>query len=215
MDPEIASAGMSNTECIQKFGANGYDSLLVPELGSDRADQESRERNSNANYVEIQAETISGRLLGASACGPAAAEIINEVCLALVKRLTVRDLARTLHSYPSHGYLLYRVSMAMATKNISGLLAGCGVFGRFPAAIIRMIERLKRMFKLTWFPWKKRALQKHHVWQAAGSSNALILETDNEGSSLISFLDEYNNQTLRDRILSDNILVAQWKKEFH
>jgi hypothetical protein len=51
--------------------------------------------------------------------------------------------------------------------------------------------------------------------QAAGSSNALILETDNEGSSLISFLDEYNNQTLRDRILSDNILVAQWKKEFH
>ena len=213
-DPEIASAGMSTRECIQKFGANGYDSLLVPESGSDRADQESRERETKSNFIEMRAEKISGRVLGASACGPAAAEIINEVCLCLSKRLTVRDLARTLHAYPSHGYLLYRVSMAVATQKISGLLAGCGIFGRFLAGIIRMIERLKRVFKFSWLPWNNRALQKRYEWQAAGSAKALILQSDGESPSLASFLDAYNNETMRHQIVNGSNLVHAGRENF-
>ncbi|KAL7526304.1 hypothetical protein ACHAXR_001419, partial [Thalassiosira sp. AJA248-18] len=38
LDPEIASAGMSAAECTRRFGVDGYDSILVPEDGSDRAD---------------------------------------------------------------------------------------------------------------------------------------------------------------------------------
>ena len=139
-DPEIASAGMSDEECIRKYGADGYDSLFVKEKGSDRADVDNTERMTASNFVELRTEKISGRILGVSACSPAAAEIINEVCLALVNRLTVRDMARTLHSYPSHGYLLYRISMALATQSISGLLAGCGVVGRILSAKIRCVS---------------------------------------------------------------------------
>lgn len=103
LDPEIASAGLSASECIRRYGVDGYDSLRASEEGTDRADMESSERDARANFVELRAEKISGRILGVSACGPAAAEVCNECCLALVKGLTVRDIARTLHSYPSHG----------------------------------------------------------------------------------------------------------------
>ena len=202
LDPELGSAGLTAAECVQRYGADGYDSLLVPECGSDRADVESRERITDANFVEVRSEKISGRLLGASACGPAAAEIINEVCLALVNGLTVRDIARTLHSYPSHGYLLYRISMALATQKISGLLAGCGVFGRFLGAQLRNLARIAMIFKFRWLPWKRQAIRKLNSWQAAGLSDALILQAADGKISLLSFLDAYRNETLCTQILS-------------
>jgi len=204
LDPEIAGAGMSAAECILRFGADGYDSFHVPEDGNDRADVESRERFTDANFVELRAEKISGRLLGASACGPAAAEIINEVCLALVNRLTVRQIARTLHAYPSHGYLLYRISTALAMQKISGLLAGCGVFGRFLGAQLRNFARVVTIFKFKWLPWKKQSMLKLSRWQAKGSSNALVLQTEKGRPSLLSFIDAYNNETLCTQILCGN-----------
>ena len=203
-DPELASAGMTRAECARKFGANGYDRLLVPEAGSDRADVESKERFTSANFLEIRAEKINGRILGASACGPAAAEAINEVCLALTKRLTIRDIARTLHSYPSHGYLLYRSSMTLATQNISGLLAGCGTCGRFLAAFIRLCERVKTIFNFKWLPWKRQAAIKLFGWQAKGSSSALVMQNGNGSCGLVSFLDAYPNETLCAQVLDND-----------
>lgn len=201
-DPEIASAGMTVSECTRRYGAGGYDGLLVAEGGTDRADVESRERNSDANFVELRADRADGRILGASACGPAAAEIVNEVCLALANRLTVRDMARTLHSYPSHGYLLYRISTALATGTISGLLASCGPFGRFLGVQLRLLARVAKVFKFDWLSWKGQSARNLRSWQAAGSSNALVLDADEEGGpSVVSFLDAYNNETLRDEII--------------
>jgi hypothetical protein len=133
---------MNISECIQCYGIDGYYSLRVRESGSDRADVESAERYTDSNFVELCAEKFSGRVLGASACGPAAAEIINEVCLSLCNRLTVRDIALTLHSYPSHGYLLHRIATALATENISGLLSSCGLFGRLLGSLLRGLARV-------------------------------------------------------------------------
>ena len=141
-DPEMASAGLSTIECTELYGPGGYDSLRVDEEGTDRADMERVERSTDDNFIELRSAKISGRILGATACGPAAAELINEVCLAIVNKMTVRDMARTLHSYPSHGYLLYRTSMALATQSLSGLLAGCGPIGRCLGAMIRSLQRL-------------------------------------------------------------------------
>ena len=201
-DPEIASCGMSKTECIQKYGAEGYDSLNVREEGTDRADVEEKERHTGANFVELRAEKITGRILGASACGPAAAEIINEVCLALCNRLTVRDMARTLHSYPSHGYLLYRISMALATQTISGLLAGCGTVGRMLSAQIRILARIVTFLKCQWLPWRKQRRRQLSEWQAYGSAKILVMESNAGETTLLSYFDAYNNATLKDRIIS-------------
>ena len=201
-DPEIASCGMSENECIRKYGADGYDSLNVREEGTDRADVEEKERQTDSTFVELRAEKISGRILGASACGPAAAEIINEVCLALVNRLTVRDIARTLHSYPSHGYLLYRISMALATQTISGLLAGCGSVGRLLSAQIRILARILSFLKCRWLPWRRRAGRKLSEWQARGATKSLALQSRAGEVTLLSYLDAYSNNTLKERIVS-------------
>ena len=163
---------------------------------------EGKERQTDSSFVELRAEKISGRILGASACGPAAAEIINEVCLALVNRLTVRDMARTLHSYPSHGYLLYRISMALATQTISGLLAGCGSVGRLLSAQIRILARILSSLKCRWLPWRRRAGKKLSEWQACGSTKSLVLQSRAGEITLLSYLDVYSNDTLRERIVS-------------
>ena len=201
-DPEIASCGMSKTECIHKYGAEGYDSLNVREEGTDRADVEGKERHTDASFVELRAEKITGRILGASACGPASAEIINEVCLALCNRLTVRDMARTLHAYPSHGYLLYRTSMALATQTTSGLLAGCGTVGRMLGAQIRMLARIVSFLKCQWLPWRKQNSQKLSEWQAHGSAKILVMESNAGDTTLLSYFDAFNNAALKDRIIS-------------
>ena len=149
-DPEMASAGQSHQECVERYGDGGFDHLRVNEEGMDRADMDRVERSIDGNFVELRAEKISGRIIGATACGPAASETINEVCLAIVNKMTVRDIARTLHSYPSHGYTLYRISMALATQSLSGLLSGCGPVGRCLSVMIRLLQRLLMFIRIPW-----------------------------------------------------------------
>jgi pyruvate/2-oxoglutarate dehydrogenase complex dihydrolipoamide dehydrogenase (E3) component len=102
-DPELACVGLSYRDCVSKFGKDGFDCLFVSEEGMDRADMERLERPV-IGFVELRAMKISGKVLGMTACGPAAAELANEVGVVISSKLTVRDLARSLHSYPSHGY---------------------------------------------------------------------------------------------------------------
>ena len=118
-DPELASVGLSYADCVRKYGRGGFDSLYVPEEGMDRADMERLERPV-IRFVELRATKIRGKILGMTACGPAAAELANEVGLAIMSGLTVRDMARAIHSYPSHGYLLHRIALALATSNVWG-----------------------------------------------------------------------------------------------
>ncbi len=206
-DPELASVGMSVKECIQKYGLDGFDRLHVKEKGnSDRADVESLERFLDSNFVELRAEKITGKILGASVCGPAASEIINEVGLALVNQLTVRDMARTLHSYPSHGYLLYRIAMALATQDISGLLSSCDTkVGHILSSNLRLLGRIKMKASRLWKN-RKGALKAQQKWEADGCSKTLItLSTSDtcDGTtdiSLLSFIDAYKNETIRDQI---------------
>ena len=99
--------------------------------------------------------------------------------------------------------------MAMATTKISGLLAGCGPFGRFLGWQLRMLARIAAIFKLRWLPWKKRAAQKLTRWHAAGSERVLVRSNSSENKpSVISFLDVYDNKTLRDKILKGDETIS-------
>ena len=157
--PELAAAGMTAKECVNEYGKGGYDVISVRENGTDRADMDSTERFVEANFIELRAEKISGRILGATACGPAAAETINEVCLALTNQLS----ARTLHSYPSHSYLMWRCATALATKDVAGLLSACGGAGRFLGRLLRMFNKVKQSLR-----WGKR---KHEDAAAASEED--------------------------------------------
>jgi len=129
LDPEVASIGMTRAECVCKFGIKGFKYLKAQENGTDRADIDSIERSPNG-FVELRVSHPHGKILGATVVSPAASEIINEIGVALSSDLKVTDIARSIHSYPSYGYLLHRVSLSLAMGSTSGLLDACGPFGR-------------------------------------------------------------------------------------
>jgi pyruvate/2-oxoglutarate dehydrogenase complex dihydrolipoamide dehydrogenase (E3) component len=142
-DPELASVGLSLSECIRRYGVRGFDRLLVREEGTDRADIDCMERpTAGIGFVEIRATKIDGRVLGMTACGPTASEIANEMSVVIENRLTVRDVAKSLHSYPSYGYLLHRVALSMALNNIWGSLEACGPVGGLLARPGRFVSKL-------------------------------------------------------------------------
>jgi dihydrolipoamide dehydrogenase len=96
-DPELASIGLSYIQCVQRYGTNGFDCLNVAEEGTDRGDMERLERPV-IGFVELRVTKISGRVLGMTACGPAAAELVNELGLVITSGVTVRDMARSIHA---------------------------------------------------------------------------------------------------------------------
>ena len=51
--------------------------------------------------VKLVADADDGRLLGAHLIGAQASELVAEAALAVKNRLTVRQLAQTVHSHPS------------------------------------------------------------------------------------------------------------------
>lgn len=92
-NPEFASMGISREECVWKYGRNGFPFLSVPEVGKDQANMESKEQDAMPNFVELRASAAGkGRILGGTACGPAATEIANKIGLAISGKLTVQDV---------------------------------------------------------------------------------------------------------------------------
>ncbi len=152
-DPELVSVGMSQEECENQYGTDGFDSIFVSEENTDRADMESRERLT-IGFVELRATKTYGKILGLTACGPSASELANEISLAIVNGLTVRDIAKSLHSYPSHGYLMYRAALALTMSSVWGSLEALGPVGgvianvgRFVSSATSRIKKLNRIFR--------------------------------------------------------------------
>ncbi|GFH51666.1 hypothetical protein CTEN210_08142 [Chaetoceros tenuissimus] len=165
-DPEIASVGMTRAECIRKFGAKGFKYLKVYENGTDRADMDSIERDVSDGFVELRISK-KGRILGSTICSPSASEMANEVGLAIRNNLSVRDIARSIHVYPSHGYLLHRVALSLALNDVWGVMDAFGTIPKIVGNIGRSIQFNRFRRKV---PLKKRE------WQALGQENELRWE---------------------------------------
>jgi dihydrolipoamide dehydrogenase len=93
--PEIAVVGSSRdsakergldvVQAVSKYSANGK------ALGEGESD----------GFVQIVAENRSGAIIGCQIVGPHAVETIHEVALAKRHKLTVRDVAETVHAHPT------------------------------------------------------------------------------------------------------------------
>lgn len=164
LDPEIASIGMTRSECVRKFGAEGFKYLKVDEKDSDRSDIDSIERPAHG-FVELRV-SLNGSILGATVCSPAASEIINEIGVALVNKLTVRDIARSIHAYPSYGYLMHRAALSLAMSDIWGVLDAFGPVLKVLGKVGRTVQGKLR--------GKKSAELRE--WQAEGEENELRWE---------------------------------------
>jgi pyruvate/2-oxoglutarate dehydrogenase complex dihydrolipoamide dehydrogenase (E3) component len=165
LDPEIASIGMTRSECVRKFGVEGFKYLKVDEKDSDRSDIDSIERPAHG-FVELRV-SLNGSILGATACSPAASEIINGIGVALVNKLTVRDISRSIHAYPSYGYLMHRAALSLAMSDIWGVLDAFGpilkIFGNVGRTVQGKLRRGKKSAEL-------------REWQAKGEENELRWE---------------------------------------
>jgi pyruvate/2-oxoglutarate dehydrogenase complex dihydrolipoamide dehydrogenase (E3) component len=175
-NPELASVGMTRYQCLEKFGQDDFVYLSIREQGMDRADMERKARFVEPCFVELRAEKRTGRILGLSACGPTAAELANEIGLAIQNKLTVQDLAKSIHSYPSHGYMLYRVALSMALSSVQGFLAILGPIGQAGGKLYGGVSRiLSLLHPSRALPWKSAKRQKQHKWEAVGQQWTLIV----------------------------------------
>lgn len=99
-DPEYASVGWSEAECLEKgikirvgkfpFSALGRAVALGKTIG----------------YVKVIAEEQTGVLLGAEILGEHAGDMISEYSLALELGATLEDIANTIHPHPTFGEAL-------------------------------------------------------------------------------------------------------------
>lgn len=208
-DPELVTVGLSLAECVKRHGLGGFDRLLAREQGTDRADMESVERSTaQMGFVEIRAAKVDGRVLGMTACGPAASELANEMAVVIENRLAVRHVAKSLHSYPSYGYLMHRVALAMALSDKWGFVESCGPVGR--RLVSDPVRALLKFFRLL-RPRVRSKQRDSFLSSLAGAGLVVPREAASKSQTrfqMVSILDTWIDEVLRNALLSDSTTPA-------
>jgi pyruvate/2-oxoglutarate dehydrogenase complex dihydrolipoamide dehydrogenase (E3) component len=104
-EPEVAHVGLTEEQARREHGA-GVRAFTQPLREVDRAVTDG----ATAGFVKL-VSAKDGRLLGAQIVGHLAGEYINELALALQRKLTLADLGATTHVYPT---------MALAIQQAAG-----------------------------------------------------------------------------------------------
>ncbi|NBD23092.1 dihydrolipoyl dehydrogenase [Paenibacillus glycinis] len=109
-EPEIASIGLSETECKAKeipvtigrssFSINGR-ALALKEV---------------EGFVKIVADQASGIIVGAQIVGPEASTLISEFALAIEMGATLEDVALTIHPHPTLGEVIMEAAENAVNK---------------------------------------------------------------------------------------------------
>jgi dihydrolipoamide dehydrogenase len=93
--PEIAVVGSSRDSAKER----GLD--VVQAVSKYAANGKALGEGESEGFVQIVAEMKTGTIVGCQIVGPHAVETIHEVALAKRHRLTVRDVAETVHAHPT------------------------------------------------------------------------------------------------------------------
>jgi dihydrolipoamide dehydrogenase len=94
LNPEVASVGLSEDECIKRDLK--IKKAIAPIAIIGRANTSNVERG----FVKVIADN-KDVLIGASIVSPRAGEVIHELTLAIHMGLTTRDVANTIHAFPT------------------------------------------------------------------------------------------------------------------
>ena len=105
-DPEVAAVGKTENELKEegiqiKVGKFSF-------MGNGRA----KTVFSSNGFVKIIADSNNDRILGAHIIGPAAGDIIHEVCMAMEFGASTEDLARTCHAHPTFSEAVREAALA-------------------------------------------------------------------------------------------------------
>ena len=105
-DPEVAAVGKTENELREagiaiKVGKFSF-------MGNGRA----KTVFSNNGFVKIIADSNSDKILGAHIIGPAAGDLVHEVCVAMEFGASTEDLARTCHAHPTFSEAVREAALA-------------------------------------------------------------------------------------------------------
>ncbi len=104
--PEVASVG--KTEEQLKEEGRAYKVGKFPFMGNGRA----KANFMGDGFVKILADKDTDRILGAHIIGPAAGELIHEICVAMEFGASAQDLALTCHAHPTFSEAVREAALA-------------------------------------------------------------------------------------------------------
>ena len=105
-DPEVAAVGKTENE-LREAGI-GIKVGKFSFMGNGRA----KTVFSNNGFVKIIADSNSDKILGAHIIGPAAGDLVHEVCVAMEFGASTEDLARTCHAHPTFSEAVREAALA-------------------------------------------------------------------------------------------------------
>ena len=104
--PEVASVG--KTEEALKQEGRAYTAGKFAFMGNARA----KAMFQGEGFVKILADKATDRILGAHIIGPAAGELIHEICVAMEFGASAEDLALTCHAHPTYSEAVREAALA-------------------------------------------------------------------------------------------------------
>lgn len=112
-DPELGHVGATEKQ-LKENGAS-YEVYRFPFSKVDRAVTESE----GEGLIKVFAKKWNGKILGASVLGTNAGEMISEYAVAMKNGVSLRNLADTIHPYPTYGLGARRAADQWYIKNQS------------------------------------------------------------------------------------------------
>ncbi len=104
--PEVASVGA--TEQALKEEGRAYKAGKFSFMGNGRA----KAVFAGEGFVKILADAETDRILGAHIIGPAAGDLIHEICVAMEFGASAQDLALTCHAHPTYSEAVREAALA-------------------------------------------------------------------------------------------------------
>ncbi|MBM1634680.1 dihydrolipoyl dehydrogenase [Sulfitobacter mediterraneus] len=104
--PEVANVG--ETEATLKEAGRAYKVGKFSFMGNARA----KANFAGDGFVKILADKETDRILGAHIIGPAAGELIHEICVAMEFGASAQDLALTCHAHPTYSEAVREAALA-------------------------------------------------------------------------------------------------------
>jgi pyruvate/2-oxoglutarate dehydrogenase complex dihydrolipoamide dehydrogenase (E3) component len=122
-DPEVAHAGLTETQAREKFG----DTVMTCEWPLARVDR-ARTDGDTAGFIKL-VHKKGGTLLGATIVAGRAGEMIHEWIVALHKGIRMDDLSDAIHVYPSYAVAGQQAATAIRIDRLLGGTSGRVVRG--------------------------------------------------------------------------------------
>lgn len=112
-DPELASVGDTEKQLVKN--GTSFEIYRFPYSKVDRAITDG----DTDGLIKIFAKKWNGKILGATIYGKQAGDLISEYALAMKNGITLRNIADTIHPYPTYGLGVRRAADQWYVKNQS------------------------------------------------------------------------------------------------